>query len=94
MASGRGKISIGSFGGSSPISNEKMIHDLLGWFSSKFCNSSHHNTFFRVISELEISWGRDKEISDHFIVDLDVGDGDIVFVVWIFIDVVENISNG
>jgi len=34
------------------------------------------------------------KIPDHFVVYFNVGDGDIVFVIGIFINVVENISNG
>ena len=55
MASRGGLVGVGGFGGTSPVAHEEEIHDLFGGLGLKFGDSSNNNTFFGIISEIEVA---------------------------------------
>lgn len=87
-------VGIGGLCGSSPVANQKQIHDLLSRLSFELSHTCHDNTFLRIISQLQVPGRWHKQISNHFVVDFDIGDDDVVLVVRIFVDIVEDIPNG
>ena len=91
MASGWSLISVGSLCGTSSIAHKKQVHDLLGGLCFKLSDSCDDDTFLRVVSKIKIARSGDEEVSDHLVVDFDVGDEDIILIVLVFVDLVENI---
>lgn len=94
MASRGGLIGVGGFGGTSSISHEEEIHDLFSGLCFELCDSCDDNTFLWVISEIKIARCGYKEVSDHFVVDFDVGNEHVVLIIFVFVDAMEDISDG
>jgi hypothetical protein len=67
---------------------------LFGGLSLKLGDPSNDNTFFRIISEIEVARGGYEEVPDHLVVNFDVCDENIILIVFIFINTMENISDG
>ena len=80
--------------GTSSVTHKKQVHDLFGRLCFKLSDSCDNNTFLRIVSEIKIARGGDEKVSDHLIVDFNVGDEDIVLVVLVLIDLVEDILDG
>ena len=94
MTSGRCLIGIGRFSGTSSVAHKKQIHDLFGGLSFKLGDPSNYNTFLRIISEIKVTRGGNKEVPDHLIVNFDLCDENIILIVFILINTMENISDG
>jgi hypothetical protein len=94
MTSGRCLIGVGSFGGTSSVAHKKQIHDLFGGFGLKLSDPSNDNTFLRIISEIQVARSGYKEVPDHLVVNFDVCDENIILIVFIFINTMENVSDG
>lgn len=94
MTPGWGEIGIGGLSSPPSISNQQQVHNLFGGLSLELRDSCHNNALLRIIPKFQISRGWHKQIPNHLIVDLHICDDNIVLVVWILLDVVEDVPDG
>lgn len=92
MRSWRSLICICCFSGSPFVSNLKQTHYLLRLLHLEFCNPRYLNSFFRIISQIQISffWICHKQISNNLIVDLNIWHFDFKFLVCFILNPVKH----
>ena len=91
MASRRSLVCVCGFCGSPSVTHVEEVHDLLSGFGLELSDSSDDYAFFGIVSEVEVTRSGNEKVSDHLVVNLDISDVDIIFVVFVFVDSVENV---